>query len=365
MKIMINAMTLEKGGTERVISLLSNYFIQKNEVTIIKNMKSGVEYKFNDRITIKSIQRSNNFISKRLRKISFILLYKLKKEILNFNPDIILSFLPEPSFRVLTLKKFCNKIKDIPVIVAVRNDPKTRYSNPLYHYIMKKLYPLASQIIVQTSQAKKYFKDEIDYNAKVIFNPVSDFALTKRYEGLREKKIVAVGRLNPQKNYMNMIDAFEIVHERHKDYTLQIFGDGYQKKDLQQYIDNKNLSDFIFLRGKTDNIKEQIYTATAFVMSSDYEGMPNSLLEAACLGVPCVSTDCPCGGAREILDYGKNGILVPIKNPSELANGICQLIENSDEAEQYSIRANKNAIKFNKDLILKKWYNEINEIINN
>ncbi len=363
MKILINTMSLSKGGAERVISLLANYLSVSNEVMIITHVKTKVEYNFDNKIIIKSIGKGNNLISKFLRRISILMLYRLKKEVLNYNPDVVISFLPEAIFRMLALKKHCKKIKNIPMIISIRNDPETEYKNLVYHFIMKKLYPYADQMILQTIKAKEYFKKHINYEGTVIFNPVSDEFLTKRYSGVRQRKVVAVGRLEPQKNYKNMIDAFEIVHKKHNDYVLEIYGDGSQKNILKEYINTKNLQDYIFLMGKSDNIKEKIYDASLFVMSSNYEGMPNALLEATCLGIPCVSTDCPCGGPDEILDHGKNGILVPIKNPEELSKGICKLIEEPKLAEKYSINSCKNAKKFNKDLILKQWYNEIDKII--
>jgi len=359
MRIMFNTMGLGKGGAERVINLLSNSFCLENDVMIVTNIKTVPEYNFDDRIIIKSlVKNSNNFLRK-FRRISILILLKLRKITLTYKPDVIISFLPEPSFRILLLKKLSKKIKDIPIIVSVRNDPNREYNNQIFFYIMKKLYPYANQLVLQTEDSKKYFIEKIGYNGVVIPNPVADVFLTERYDGNREKRIVAVGRLEPQKNYKNMIDAFEIVSKKHDDYTFEIFGDGYLKSELQDYINSKRLHNKIFLMGKTDNVKKAIYKATVFVMSSDYEGMPNSLLEAACLGIPCVSTDCPCGGPREILENGKSGILVEINNSQKLAEGIIKIVENEKIANKFGINTNKNQINYKTDLIVSKWFEEV------
>lgn len=363
MKILFNTMGLGKGGAERVINLLSNSFINNNEVLIVTNINSKIEYDFNHKIKIIPLVKSDGKIIRKIRRISFRLLLKLKRIIINYNPDIIISFLPEPSFRILALKKHCKKIKNIPTIISVRNDPNTEYSNKIYNYIMRKLYPYADQLVLQTNDSKKYFEELINYNGIVIPNPVSDIFLTQRYYGKRDKRIVAVGRLEPQKNYKNMIDAFEIVSEKHRDYIFEIYGDGYLKEDLRKYINGKKLSNKVLLMGKTDDVKNAIYKATAFVMSSDYEGMPNSLLEASCLGVPCISTDCPCGGPKEILESGKCGILVKVGDSKELSKGICSIIERPNIASKYSEYSNLNSNKFSKENIVNQWLNLINKMV--
>ena len=364
MKILFNTMGLGKGGAERVINVLANSFVNKNEVIIVTNINSKIEYTFDNNIKIISLVKSDNKIMRKIRRISLPILFKLKKIILKNKPDVIISFLPEPSFRVLFLKKYCKSIKNIPIIVSVRNDPNKEYHNKIYSFIMKRLYPYANQLVLQTNDSKKYFIEKINYDGIVIPNPVSNTFFTKRYTGKREKRIVAVGRLEYQKNYKNMIDAFEIVNKKHNDYIFEIFGDGYLRDKLQNYIDEKKMGDKIFLKGKTNDVKNVIYNAAVFVLSSEYEGMPNSLLEAACLGVPCVSTDCPCGGPKEILDDGKGGVLVKVNNSGELAKGICELIENSNIAKKLSDYSYRRRILYKKEVVVEQWFNCINKLIN-
>ena len=362
MKILFNTMTLGKGGAERVINILSNNFSNTNDVMIITNVNSNIDYAFNKNITVKSIAKKENKIIRKINRISIIKILNLKKEIIKFSPDIIISFLPEPSFRVLLLKKYSSKIKKIPIIVSVRNDPKTEYKNPLFYFVMKKLYPLATRLVLQTEDAKKYFKNTINIDGIVIANPVDDTFIEKMYDGIREKIIVAVGRLEPQKNYKMLIDAFEIVSKNHKDYILKIYGDGNLKNKIENYIYSKNLENKIILMGKVNNIKEEIFKATAFVMSSNYEGMPNSLLEAACLGLPCISTNCPCGGPNEILNKGKNGILINVNDFTELANKINFIIENLQIAKRYGENSNNDAYKYLSETVINKWMKIIDEL---
>ena len=106
MKIMFNTMGLGKGGAERVISILSNSLVNNNDVMIVTNISSKIEYQFDTRIKIKSLVKKSNRLLRKFRRISPFILYRLKKTVLSYNPDIIVSFLPEPSFRLLFLKKY-------------------------------------------------------------------------------------------------------------------------------------------------------------------------------------------------------------------------------------------------------------------
>ena len=367
MKIMFNTMGLGKGGAERVINVLSNNLVKENEVCIVTNIKSNIAYKFDDNIEMIDIDKKiykNNIIFKFMSKISILKLLRLKKSIIKFKPNVIISFLPEPSFRLLTLKKISKTVRAIPIIVSVRNDPNIEYKNKIYHYLMKKLYSISDELVLQTNDSKEYFDKVIKVESVVIPNPVSDEFLCEAYKGKREKRIVAVGRLEPQKNYNLLIDAFEEVYKKHNDFHLEIYGEGYLKNKIKEYIKEKQLDHCIQLKGQVDNVKDAIYKATAFVMSSDYEGMPNALLEAACLGIPCISTDCPCGGAREILKDGNNGILTKVNDSQELAEGIIKMIKDNEFAEKCSINGNNDAKKYSQEIIVKEWIRNIkNEVV--
>lgn len=298
MKIMFTMMSMQKGGAERVIANLSNYMIDNNEIVLVPMLNEEIQYKLRKGINVRPINKKEEKrtkLRKFLSKASILKLHKLKKIILEENPDVIIAFLPEPSFKVLTLKILNKKIKQIPVIVSVRNDPVTEYKNKIINFIMRKLYPLANGFVFQTEQAKEYFNSIVDCPNRIIVNPISENFIRERYKEDREKKIVAVGRLEPQKNHKLLINAFKEIYKKHPDYVLEIYGKGSLEENLKKQVNQLELNSAIIFKGNSDSIENDIYKAKAFVMTSDYEGMPNSLLEAFALGIPCVSTDCPCG----------------------------------------------------------------------
>ena len=273
MKILFNTMNLGKGGAERVISILANEFIKNNDVKIIMNLNMPIEYNFDERIEIVSIEKKHsiNKFKKILSRISFLKLNRLRKEVIKFKPDIIISFLPEPSFRLLILKKYSSIIRKIPVVVSVRNDPNIEYNNFIYKFIMKKLYPYANQLVLQTKDSQSYFQKEIKKKGVVIYNPVSDVFLNCSNNNVAENKFIAVGRLENQKDYFTMIDAFKIFLDKsNSDYKLEIYGDGTQREAIKLYITKLQLENKVLLMGKTSNVKEKMQNCKAFVMSSIY-----------------------------------------------------------------------------------------------
>ena len=357
MKLMFCIGEMKKGGAERVVANLSNYLIKHNEeVNIITTIKGKSFYELDKKINLDGLDDDKlhkNFIIKNKKRLK-----KLKAILKNKKPDIIVSFLPEPSYRVLFLKIFNRQLK---VIVSVRNDPKVEYKSRINRLIMKLLYPLADGFVFQTKEAQEYFSKKIQNKSVIIPNPINEDFICKPYEGEREKIIVAVGRLEEQKNHKMLIDAFSMLPKELNKYKLIIYGEGSLRNKLEEQINELGLKDRVLLPGQVDNIKDKIYKASLFVLSSNYEGMPNALMEAMALGIPCISTDCPCGGPRFLIKDGYNGYLIPTNDIYSL----CKTMQNvlGKEQTEISKRANKIIIKLNPNKINQDWHEYINKII--
>ena len=154
---------------------------------------------------------------------------------------------------------------------------------------------------------------------------------------------------------MLLLEAFAEAHKTHPEYILKIYGEGVLRGALENKISEFNLEESAFLMGEKDNIKDEIYKEGIFVLSSDYEGMPNALMEAMALGIPCISTDCPCGGPKYLIKNKKNGILVDINDKNQLKEAMIYLIENKDIAKEIGSCANKICEELNPSVINKKW----------
>ena len=136
-----------------------------------------------------------------------------------------------------------------------------------------------------------------------------------------------------------LIEAFAQLSGEFGDYSLTIWGEGPERANLEELIKELNMQDRIFLPGASDNVLEEIYDEGIFVLSSDFEGMPNALMEAMALGLPCISTDCPCGGPKDLIKNGENGILVPVGNVNHLATAMKELISDNKKAREMEKKA--------------------------
>ncbi|GAA3347005.1 hypothetical protein GCM10020358_60150 [Amorphoplanes nipponensis] len=147
---------------------------------------------------------------------------------------------------------------------------------------------------------------------------------------LENKVLVAAGRLTKQKGFDLLVEAWSTVAERHPDWQLQIFGWGAHKDKLAARIGELGLADQVRLMGTTRTLDEHLAGASAYVLSSRFEGLPMVLLEALTVGLPAVAFDCPTGPA-EIIEDGRNGLLIPPEDVPALADGICRMIEKPEE----------------------------------
>lgn len=360
MNIMFCLGSMTKGGAERVIANLSNEFCQKDDICIVVTPPDEPMYELDKRIKFITLDRyedkKSNILIRTTKRI-----IRLRKIIKDINPDIIVSLLPEPTYRVMIAKMFLNK----KTIISVRNDPNIEYNTFLKRLLVKLLYTKANGFIFQTTDAQKYFSEKIQKKSIVIPNPINEGFICEPYNGVREKIIVTVGRLVEQKNHKLLIDAFYEVQKKHREYILKIYGEGPLKKDLQEQINKLNLNEKIFLMGETNNIKEEIYKAYMFVLSSDYEGMPNALMEAMALGLPCVSTDCPSGGPKYLISDKENGLLFEVGNKEELIDSINLLIENKKLVSDIGCNANKIGINLNCKKINEQWIKYIQNVRRN
>lgn len=355
MKIGVLIGGLKNGGAERVVCNLSNYLSENHDVTIITMSNVESSYFLENKVVHKKLDRgkiSSNFIIKNIKRL--IELYKIIKK---NEYDIYITFLPITSFLLLLFRR---KIK-VPIIVSVRNDPKIEYKSKISNILMRLLYPLADAFIFQTEDAKGYFEGIISSSSKIIPNPINEEFIIEPYMGERKKEIVSVGRLTEQKNHSLLIESFAKISEKYSDYNLIIYGEGKLRGELESKIKDLNLQNKVRLPGNVVDLKECIYKSSLFILSSNYEGMPNALMEAMAMGIPVISTDCACGGPKFLIENMKNGILIPINCSDSLVEAINMVLEN----KQLSRDLSNNAAQINQTLNPQKVYKQWEEYILN
>lgn len=178
--------------------------------------------------------------------------------------------------------------------------------------------------------------------------------------------VVHSGRLVDFKNQCMLIRAFALVHQKHPDYVLKIYGpDSYDgtKQKLEELIGRLEAWPYIRLMGSSSTLEKEMRCAALAAFSSDYEGMPNVILEAMALGLPVVSTDCPPGGPRMVITPEVNGLLVPVGDEQALAEAVSRLIEHPEFAQKLGHSAAKIGESASAEVIFEEWRSYIEEIM--
>ncbi len=252
-------------------------------------------------------------------------------------PDLILSFLGKNNVMAL----MTTMGSGIPVVVSVRSDPRREYKNYLLRMMMSSTFRNAAAVVVQTDDARSYFGAAIRSRTHVLPNSLQPSFIRSVYKGSREKTVVTVGSLRKVKNHELLIKAFAGAAEKHPEYKLMIYGEGEERQHLEELAKQLGIADKVSLPGQTANVAEAIEKAGIFVLSSDREGMPNALMEAMALGIPVISTNCPCGGPKELIKDGENGRLVPIKKVKKLQAALLEYMDDPQMAAQMGRKASQ------------------------
>lgn len=360
MKILFIVNKLRSGGAERVTASLSNEFVRLGHavsVAMISETERYSHYPVDERVNLIPIQNPGQRKSRIKGVLWFINLRLLRKCIIENAPDVIISFL----HRVQIYAYLANRGLGVPHIVSERNDPEKCPKRKLLRALRSYVFSRAEGCVFQTGGAQMFFSVPIRNKSAVIPNPV---VITYEPSRLceREKTITAAGRLELQKNYDMMIRAFSLFLEDNPEYKLVIYGEGWRRSFIEQLINDMALSDNVILMGHIKNLHEAIHDSAIFALSSNYEGMPNSLLEAMALGIPSVSTDCPCGGPSELIQNNENGILVPVGDVRAMAAAFCRITGDSKFADKLSRNARQVKSLYSVERIADRWIEYIHII---
>jgi len=347
-KIVVITRNMVGDGAERVIAQLSNYFVAQGKVCKIITLNDDeVFYALDKRVAVLPVgEKSGNRVLDKLMRYKAV-----RRMVLQEQPDLVLSLPEEIGIYVLPALLGTG----IPVYVSERNNPWVMPDVKVTRMLRKLMYPFAKGIIFQTEMAKSFFPESIQRKGVVLSNPVDAGRIPEQYRGQREKVVVAAGRLSPQKNVPLLLKAFAGFSRNHPEYILRIFGEGELREELAQLAASLNIADKVEMPGRSTSLLEKMNSAAMFVLSSDYEGMPNVLLEALCMGMPAVSTDCPSGGPKELIEDGVNGLLVPVGDEKALQEAMEKLAD-----EDYAKQLADNALKIKEKLTSKdvfvSWY---------
>ena len=343
--------TLLSGGAERNACILANHLAKNNDVHLITFQASkNCFYYLSSNIKVHNLNllklnkniftKIFNFL-KRLKSIR----YNLSKE----KPEVLISFLETTNITVIIASLFLKSIK--VKIISDRNNPK-KSEKPLLNLILKVIfYRFCKYLVLQTKGIVKLYPFLDKSKIKIIQNTISENIKFKKKKKLNKKlKFISVGRLEKQKGYDVLIKALHLLRKKNINFECDIYGVGSQQKIIKKMIDQYTLNDHIFLKGVSNNILQLYHKYDLYILSSRFEGFPNSLLEALTARVVSVSSNCSFG-PTEIISDNITGIIFKNNVPKDLCEKIYKIISNE---KKYFFISNNLEKRFN----LKKYNNE-------
>lgn len=345
---------LTSGGLERVISILSTPFADcYDHVMILTWYEKPVFYEIDKRIKIVSIEKeiqSNN---------SIIKLWWLRRYVKNNKPNVFVSFSAPFNMIALISLLFLN----VKVVVSERVDPASFRWGWYKKIIRDVLYFFADGIIVQTESSKSHLYKYLQNKASVIPNPVNmpNNMVGSAIKTNSQPLVITATRLAKQKKLDLLISAFSVFYKTHSNYRLVIYGEGRERESLDALVRENKLQNIVMMPGVSDNLWEEMKSARMFILTSSFEGMSNSLIEAMCLGLPCISTK--VSGSIDYIENGVNGLLIGLDDEKSLTDYMSRIADDDILAQSLANNAKMIYDQLNVKRVSCLWINEISKYV--
>lgn len=358
------------GGIGRVTSIKANWFAEHGHEVWVVTANQGVEqdyYELHPSVMRKDFAigfqlgiDNGNLLMKYVRKIGKMRRYRreLEQFILEVKPDIVVSTFTNDSDFLYKLKDGSKKVLEFHFShegfkSQMKYGPQTLKNKLLLTYRLRKHERIARKynaFVVLTHEDAEAWKGYD--NLHVIHNMLS--FESRETSSCKEKRVIAVGRLDFQKKFDRLVDIWALVNTECPEWRLDIFGQGPDRKNLLQRIVEKELSDSISIKGPTRNIIKEYASSSILAMTSTYEGWGLVLTEAMSVGVPCVAYACKCG-PRDIIENGKNGYIIEEGDKEKFAQRLVELMKNVELRQKLGRSAKESSKKYNVDNIMEQW----------
>jgi len=360
-RILFLVSSMQGGGAERVAALLSNHWVAHGHEVILMPTFSGrgeCLYPLDERVRLEYLADRVGTTRKTPWSIVRRLL-AMRSMVHEWRPDGVVSFLPHVNVAAI-LAAWGLKV---PVMVSERIYPPAMPLRPVWPRLRRWTYPWAATVVMQTRRGADWLAGECPRaRGAVIPNPcVYPLPLAQPrlapedWVGPARRVVLAVGRLDEQKGFAGLLDAFTRLATRFRDWDLVILGEGEERMALAARIEKQGLAGRVVLPGRVGNPGDWYRRAELYVMSSRFEGFPNTLVEAMAHGVPAVSFDCETGPA-EILRDGVDGYLVPPEQGADgLVRAMAVLMEDDETRRSMGNAAVAVRERFSPERVMAAW----------
>lgn len=354
MKAVFIIKQLSLTGAPKMLTFVANAMAKEgHDVTMVLYAGTEIMQPLHKNIKVWNQNIQCAGATKHLKMIS-----RLKKVVAEIAPDVIVSFLCFPNLYATII----GRMLKIPVIISERGNPYILKG--LKNHIIYSLFNLANGAVFQTNGARDFFNKGLQKRATVIANPVVKREGLTMYDPKTDNHVIShIARFeNVQKRQDLMIKAMHFVLKAYPDAVLKLYGDGEDFEKMQKLTEEENLTHNVLFMGSTNKPEYAMIDSEVFVLTSDYEGIPNTIIEAMSVGMPVVSTDCDPGGARLLIENGVNGFIVPKNKPQAIAEKIIEIFSSQELREKFSTEAAKITECFTEEKIAKQWLDYIHKV---
>lgn len=377
MRITLIISTLTGGGAERVATTMANYWAEKGwEVTILTTDFGSESPCYGLHPSVSHVDLSSprfrghpeeSQASARLddlmhdcsRPERAVLIpeaahiLRMRRAIVSTSPEAAISYIDRTNICVLVAIRGLG----VPVIVSEQCDPNNSSLGAGWELLRRRLYPEARYVAVLTDESLGYFSSLAHMRGRIIPNALTPavFAHSDEVPQQRHgKTLMAMGRLAHEKGFDLLLSAFAVVATKHRDWTLEILGEGPIRAYLLSCIQKHGLEERVLMSGFTRRPFDAMRRADLFALSSLDEGFPNVLLEAMACGLPVVSFDCP-SGPRHIIRNGVDGVLVPPRDAKAMAAALDLLMGDEAERKRLASKAREVVERFGVAKVMSMW----------
>lgn len=373
-KVAILSLHLGYGGIEKCVVNLANILCERYQVEIVTTYKlyENSAFPINKKVKViylndtlkpnheslrNALQRKNPWkIGKEVLKTCKVLFFR-RKTMIHYlkktNADVIIS-----------TRDIFNRWSGI---YGRKESLKIGWEHNHFHGNMKyakrieKSAKKLDYLVLVSKELQKFYEEKMQkYPCKCIWIPNFLDEVPKKNSSLAEKNFIAVGRLSKEKGYLDLLRIYEKNRKKHPDWLLHIVGDGAERKNLEEYIEENHLSGKVILHGfqGKDYINKLLQSSSIYLMTSYTESFGIVLIEAMSHGIPCIAYD-SAEGAQEIIEDGKNGFLISNRNEEKMLEKIEYLISNSEERIKMGKEAKKTTLLYTSEIVEKQWFNLI------
>ena len=362
MNIALITNSIGYGGVEKIVNFVASYLSERENSVTILNLDAVPDYvnkheqTFDDRVKVVTFKKSAH--KKHFSRIRHIISAIRENHI-----DVMVAFTMFPNFYA----KIASLFTGVPSIMSERGDPNATFTRSLKDRVIYWVVNSSKGAVFQTKEASMFYAKSLCKRGVVIPNPIflkgAEVPIVSMQN--RRKTVVSVGRFqNVQKRYDIMLEAFQKFSQIHPDYLLKLYGSGEDEALICKWIEELGITNKVKIMGAIKEPMKHIYDEGMFLITSDYEGIPNALLEAMAVGLPVVATDCSPGGARLLIRNGENGQIVPVRDSNAIAKALSRYADDKIFAAQCGNNARQVLQTFSPVVIGELWESYIKKIVN-